>query len=51
MFIVKRVALLLLMAFIAVVFGTFALNYYRAWKAGNEPPAIIFERDGRPSRA
>ncbi len=47
----KRIALGLLIAFIAVVFGTFAINYYRAQKAGGEPPPVIFERTDRPSKA
>ncbi len=50
MSVVRRIAVLLLVAFIAVVFGTFALNYYRAWKAASEPPPVIFERTDRPSR-
>ena len=45
-----RLSLIVVMIFVAVVFGAFALNYYRAWRAGHEPPAIIFERSDRPSR-
>ncbi|HEY0233587.1 MAG TPA: hypothetical protein VGC86_00815 [Afipia sp.] len=48
---VKHITLVLLIAFIAVVFGTFAVNYYRARKAAGEPPPIIFERTDRPSKA
>ncbi len=47
---IKRIALALVVAFIAVVFGTFAVNYYRARKAASEPPPIIFERADRPSK-
>ena len=47
---VKRLALLAVIAFVAVVFGMFAINYYRAHKAASEPPQIIFERTDRPSR-
>jgi hypothetical protein len=51
MSIVKRTALVIVIAFVAVVFGAFALNYYRARKAASEPPQIIFERTDRPSKA
>lgn len=47
----RHLALIVVVVFVAVVFGAFALNYYRAWRAGNEPPAIIFERSDRPSKA
>ncbi len=47
---VRRLAFLFLIAIIAVVFGTFAINYYRAQKAASEPPQIIFERTDRPSK-
>ncbi|HEY0220347.1 MAG TPA: hypothetical protein VGC26_11385 [Afipia sp.] len=50
MTVVRRIALLLVVAFIAVVFGTFAINYYHARKAASEPPPIIFERTDRPSK-
>ncbi|MBX9711030.1 MAG: hypothetical protein K2X60_08345 [Xanthobacteraceae bacterium] len=47
---IKRIALAMLIAGIVVVFGAFAINYYRAQKATSEPPQIIFERTDRPSR-
>ncbi len=53
MTLVKRIALLLLSAFILVVFATFAINVYRNYKAASEPetpPGIIFERSDRPAR-
>lgn len=50
MAVVRRVAFLIVIAFIAVVFGTFAINYYHARKAAGEPPPIIFERTDRPSK-
>lgn len=45
-----RIALVAVIAFVVAVFGAFAINYYRAWKAAGEPPQIIFERTDRPSR-
>lgn len=50
MLVAKRIALFVVIGFIALVFGTFAINYYRAQKAASEPPPIIFERTDRPSR-
>ena len=50
MTVLRSIALALVIVFVAVVFGTFAINYYRAQKAASEPPAIIFERAGRPAR-
>ncbi len=50
MTVLRRIALLVVIAAIAVVFGTFAINYYRARKAAGEPPKIIFERADRPSK-
>ncbi len=47
---IKRIALLLIVAFVVMVFGTFAINYYRARKAASEPPSIIFERADRPAK-
>lgn len=47
----KRIAVALIVAFIAVVFGLFAWNFYQRYTAGNEPPPVIFERSDRPSRA
>ncbi len=47
---IKRVALFVVVAFIAVVLGAIAINYYRAQKAASESPQIIFERADRPSK-
>lgn len=54
MTVLKRIAVALLIAFIAMVFGLFAFNFYRRSAAGNEPganPPVIYERSDRPSRA
>lgn len=51
---IKRIAVLLVIAFVVVVFGTFAFQFYRNHNAANNPerqPEIIFERTDRPSRA
>jgi len=52
--ILKRMAVIVVVAFIMVVFGLFAFNFYRRSTAGNEPgaePPVIYERSDRPSRA
>lgn len=47
----RRIVVLLVSLFILVVFGTFAINLYRNFKASQEPPpGIIFERSDRPAR-
>jgi hypothetical protein len=54
MIVLKRMAVIVLVAFIAVVFGLFAFNFYRRSTAGSEPdakPPVIYERSDRPSRA
>lgn len=50
----KRVAIVLVIAFIAIVFGLFAFNFYRQYTSGGDPgarPPVIYERSDRPSRA
>lgn len=50
----KRIAVALVIAFIVVVFGLFAINFYRRSTAGSDPgakPPVIYERTDRPSRA
>lgn len=52
--VLKRVAVALVIAFIAVVFGLFAFNFYRHYTSGSDPggePPVIYERSDRPSRA
>jgi len=52
--ILKRMSVIALIAFITVVFGLFAYNFYRRSTAGSEPgaePPVIYERSDRPSRA
>lgn len=52
MIILKRAAVALVVAFVAVVFGLFAYNFYLRFTAGDgEPPPVIYERSDRPSRA
>ncbi len=52
MIILKRIAIALVVAFIAVVFGLFAYNFYLRTTAGDDPaPPVIYERSNRPSRA
>lgn len=52
MIILKRIAVALVVAFIAVVFGLFAYNFYLRTTAGDDPaPPVIYERSNRPSRA
>ena len=52
MIVLKRIAVALVMAFIAVVFGLFAYNFYLRYTAGDGPaPPVIYERANRPSRA
>jgi preprotein translocase subunit SecG len=50
----KRIAVALVIAFIVVVFGLFAINFYHRSTAGSDPgakPPVIYERTDRPSRA
>lgn len=47
--VLKRVAIVIIIAFIVMVFGLFAYNFYLRSTA-SEPP-VIYERSGRPSRA
>ena len=48
----KRVFIGLVVAFVAVVFGLFAYNFYLRSTAGDDPvPPVIYERSNRPSRA
>lgn len=52
--VLKRVAVALVITFIAVVFGLFAFNFYRQYTSGGSPdgkPPVIYERSDRPSRA
>ena len=54
MIILKRIAVALVVAFIAVVFGLFAYNFYLRSTASDDPaakPPVIYERSNRPSRA
>lgn len=46
-----RIAIALIVCFVVVVFGLFALNYYRRAMGIEEAPPVIFERTDRPSRA
>jgi len=51
---VRRIALIVLIAFIAAVFCLFAYNFYRRATMDNAPdaePPVIYERSDRPSRA
>jgi hypothetical protein len=48
----KRALIVAVLAFIVFVFGSFAVNFYRNYQAGDGPqPGIIFERSDRPPRA
>jgi len=47
----KRIAVIVVLAFIAVVFGLFVWNFYQRYTAGDQPPPVIYERSDRPSRA
>jgi len=52
MIVLKRIAIVLVVAFIAAVFGLFAYNFYLRSTAGDDPaPPVIYERSNRPSRA
>ncbi|MES2600408.1 MAG: hypothetical protein V4602_06315 [Pseudomonadota bacterium] len=52
MIVLKRIAIVLVVAFIAAVFGLFAYNFYLRSTAGDDPaPPVIYERSDRPSRA
>ncbi|CAN5322259.1 hypothetical protein BH10PSE11_BH10PSE11_14060 [soil metagenome] len=54
MAVLKRIVIALVIAFIAVVFGLFAYNFYLHSTAADEPaakPPVIYERSNRPSRA
>lgn len=54
MIVLKRIGITLVIAFIAVVFGLFAYNFYLRSTAGADPaakPPVIYERSNRPSRA
>jgi hypothetical protein len=49
----KRIAVALVLAFVVIVFGLFAFNFYRQYTSGDDPaakPPVIYERTGRPSR-
>ncbi|MES2752141.1 MAG: hypothetical protein V4661_12295 [Pseudomonadota bacterium] len=46
----KRIAIVMVLAFVVIVFGLFAYNFYLRSTASDEPP-VIYERSGRPSRA
>jgi hypothetical protein len=49
--VIKRALILVVLAFILFVFGTFAVNFYRNYQSGDPAtPGIIFERSDRPSR-
>ncbi|WP_152527653.1 MULTISPECIES: hypothetical protein [unclassified Afipia] len=50
--ILKRVFVGLVVAFVAIVLGLFAYNFYLRSTAGDDPaPPVIYERSNRPSRA
>jgi hypothetical protein len=50
--ILKRVLIGIVIAFVAVVFGLFAYNFYLRSTAGDDSaPPVIYERSNRPSRA
>lgn len=54
MIVLKRIVIVLVVAFIAAVFGLFAYNFYLRSTATDEPaakPPVIYERSNRPSRA
>lgn len=51
MIILKRIAVAVLVAFIAAVFGLFVWNFYQRYSTGDQPPPVIYERSDRPSRA
>ena len=52
MIILKRIVVTVIIAFVAVVFGLFAYNFYLRSTAGDDPaPPVIYERSNRPSRA
>lgn len=46
-----RILIGVVVCFIVVVFGLFALNYYRRATGVDDAPPVIFERTDRPSRA
>lgn len=51
MTVARRALILMVLAFILFVFGTFAVNFYRNyWSGDPAQPGIIFERSNRPSR-
>ncbi len=50
--ILKPVFVGLVVAFVAIVLGLFAYNFYLRSTAGDDPaPPVIYERSNRPSRA
>ncbi|MDZ4369603.1 MAG: hypothetical protein U0987_21665 [Afipia sp.] len=49
--ILKRIAVVAVVVFIAVAVGLSAYNVYLRLTAGDGPPPIIYERSDRPSRA
>ncbi len=51
MIMLKRIAVALVLAFVVIVFGLFAFNFYRQYTSGSDQPPVIYERTGRPSRA
>lgn len=49
-----RLAIAVIVCIVVVVFGLFALNFYRNYVGSDGPdraPPVIFERTDRPSRA
>lgn len=47
-----RIAVVVVIVFVAIVFGLFAYNFYLRSTAGDDPaPPVIYERSNRPSRA
>lgn len=54
MTVLKRIAVALVLAFVVIVLGLFAFNFYRQYTSGSDPagePPVIYERSDRPSRA
>ena len=54
MTVLKRIAVVIVIAFVVAVFGLFAFNFYRQYTSGDDPgakPPVIYERSDRPSRA
>lgn len=51
MIVLKRILVALALAFVVIVFGLFAWNFYLRYTAGDDAPPVIYERSNRPSRA